>query len=249
MKSNRLPTIFYAGRSKGFTLIELLVVIAIIAILAAILFPVFSKARERAKMTHCINNLKQIGTAFQMYAQDYDGTITKMLNGTKYSKILADTKYISSNRIFFCPAMWPSNLDTKALAVKKICPDGSTERYLYELTYAMYTTYDYGIQTIIGAGWNATVLLTLDKIPSPGSYVLLTEASRFSTTDSSTWPVWYIDKQDSSTCIDLVRHNGVAITLFADGHAEGCTKAGLIKTNLKGLNVYVVDKDGWSRLN
>ncbi|HAH86588.1 MAG TPA: hypothetical protein DCL60_04375, partial [Armatimonadetes bacterium] len=65
-------------------------------------------ARERAKMTHCINNLKQIGTAFQMYAQDYDGTITKMLNGTKYSKILADTKYISSNRIFFCPAMWPS---------------------------------------------------------------------------------------------------------------------------------------------
>jgi prepilin-type N-terminal cleavage/methylation domain-containing protein/prepilin-type processing-associated H-X9-DG protein len=58
---------------KGFTLIELLVVIAIIAILAAILFPVFAKARERARMTGCINNLKQMGIAHKMYLEDYDG--------------------------------------------------------------------------------------------------------------------------------------------------------------------------------
>jgi prepilin-type N-terminal cleavage/methylation domain-containing protein len=57
---------------RAFTLIELLVVIAIIAILAAILFPVFAKARERAKSTTCLNNLKQIGTAFRMYANDHD---------------------------------------------------------------------------------------------------------------------------------------------------------------------------------
>ena len=57
---------------RGFTLIELLVVIAIIAILAAILFPVFARAREKARQTTCVSNLKQLGVAMHMYAQDYD---------------------------------------------------------------------------------------------------------------------------------------------------------------------------------
>ena len=60
---------------KGFTLIELLVVIAIIAILAAILFPVFSRARAKARQASCQSNLKQLGLAFEMYAQDYDETL------------------------------------------------------------------------------------------------------------------------------------------------------------------------------
>jgi len=57
---------------RGFTLIELLVVIAIIAILAAILFPVFARAREKARQASCLSNLKQLGLADLMYAQDYD---------------------------------------------------------------------------------------------------------------------------------------------------------------------------------
>src|SRR3984957_3114452 len=61
-----------AHRRTGFTLIELLVVIAIIAILAAILFPVFAQAREKARQTTCTNNEKQISLAFLMYVQDFD---------------------------------------------------------------------------------------------------------------------------------------------------------------------------------
>ena len=66
---------FGLQRRHGFTLIELLVVIAIIAVLAAILFPVFAQAREQARQTTCLSNLKQLGTGLTMYAQDYDETL------------------------------------------------------------------------------------------------------------------------------------------------------------------------------
>ncbi len=70
---NKLASRYRQPRARqGFTLIELLVVIAIIAILAAILFPVFARARENARRTSCLSNMKQFGTAAMMYSQDYD---------------------------------------------------------------------------------------------------------------------------------------------------------------------------------
>ncbi len=71
-------------RRRGFTLIELLVVIAIIAILAAILFPVFAQARESARKTQCLSNGNQMGKAILMYAQDYDEAIVAWAKVTEY---------------------------------------------------------------------------------------------------------------------------------------------------------------------
>jgi prepilin-type N-terminal cleavage/methylation domain-containing protein/prepilin-type processing-associated H-X9-DG protein len=68
-------------RNQGFTLIELLVVIAVIAILAALLFPVFAQAREKARQTTCLSNMKQINLGWQMYLQDYDDTWPFRPNG------------------------------------------------------------------------------------------------------------------------------------------------------------------------
>src|SRR5687767_6194063 len=68
-------------RKSGFTLIELLVVIAIIAILAAILFPVFARARENARRASCQSNLKQVGLGFVQYTQDYDERYPMLFEG------------------------------------------------------------------------------------------------------------------------------------------------------------------------
>jgi prepilin-type N-terminal cleavage/methylation domain-containing protein/prepilin-type processing-associated H-X9-DG protein len=110
------------GKRTGFTLIELLVVIAIIAILAAILFPVFAQAREKARQTACLSNCKQIGNAVMMYLQDYDETFPKgagfptaAVNG--FGPITAPpgvtpranwpwyfSPYIKNANIFLCPS-------------------------------------------------------------------------------------------------------------------------------------------------
>lgn len=90
---------------RAFTLIELLVVIAIIAILAAILFPVFAQVREKARQTSCLSNMRQIGVAYTMYMQDYDGSLPlTIMSGGYASWLNACQPYIKNRRIFQCPS-------------------------------------------------------------------------------------------------------------------------------------------------
>lgn len=100
-------------RSSAFTLIELLVVIAIISLLAAILFPVFGKARDRARQASCASNLKQIYTALRVYSQDYDGKYPDktVLGGASFRAIndplsmpAALQSYTKNDQIWYCPS-------------------------------------------------------------------------------------------------------------------------------------------------
>ena len=107
------------GRN-GFTLIELLVVIAIIAILAAILFPVFARARENARRTSCSSNLRQIGLGVMQYMQDYDEKFIPAQNDNN-TIVLTTLPYTKSRQLFMCPsASGEATTISTALATRNI---------------------------------------------------------------------------------------------------------------------------------
>jgi len=145
---------------RGFTLIELLVVVAIISILAAILFPVFARARENARRAGCMSNLKQMGLGFMMYVQDYDETYPKNSYGSD-EKLPCPGNTSSS-----CNAFWPLRIYpyVKSLQVFN-CPSddrrwrGLADDVSYEISYPYSTNFSNGPKMAEVANPSQTALL------------------------------------------------------------------------------------------
>ncbi len=185
---------------RGFTLIELLVVIAIIAILAAILFPVFARAREKARQSSCLSNAKQIGLAVQMYVQDYNGAYPAYYMGTPQnmdtSWVAHIAPYVKNQQIFICPSDGTASLWTPGTGA-------STAAVSYGWNYAWIS---YAARDVLGGA------PTMDaEFQSPAETVLFSDATQHYVrgpmiAHASYWPA--------------PRHNGGANFGFADGHAK-----------------------------
>jgi prepilin-type N-terminal cleavage/methylation domain-containing protein/prepilin-type processing-associated H-X9-DG protein len=179
-----------SGTAKaGFTLIELLVVVAIIAILAAILFPVFAKAREKARQTNCSSNQRQLYLAIEMYSQD-NGQLYPSVNPFTSSPWMQQIgNYIGTPGIFFCPSV--SNTGHKA---------GSDYLYNSALTDQTSTDSNYG------QGISELSLATGNSI-----------SSTMVTTEGTNAAATAVCVYNSSATLQY-RHNGSCVQSYLDGH-------------------------------
>jgi prepilin-type N-terminal cleavage/methylation domain-containing protein/prepilin-type processing-associated H-X9-DG protein len=195
--------------SFGFTLIELLVVIAIIAILAAILFPVFAQARESARKTSCLSNMKQLGTATMMYVQDYDGAYPLAWYGRpEYGFDVVLFPYIKNYQVFECPSNKVTPRFWKGYPANGLGPIPGSYAMNGDLTARM------------GAGDRAG--LTEANVLNPADTILFTEIwdTRKAQKVGPEAEIFTSNKNDVCARIPFHIHQGGSNYTFADGHAR-----------------------------
>ncbi len=191
-------------RRKGFTLIELLVVIAIIAILAAILFPVFARAREKARQASCLSNCKQMALACQMYSSDYDSYIIPSANSGNpassrlWMKLIVP--YIKNEQIMICPSS-----------------DGPS------YNSSTYGRTSYGMNYLVASvtSWNSWTAVKETEVKYPAETVLIADSDwTRSYDDYYTCNCWRINAGRHPSYFVPARHNGGANLAMCDGHAK-----------------------------
>ena len=225
-------------RSKGFTLIELLVVIAIIAILAAILFPVFTSAKENAKQTTCLKHGQQLGNALNMYLDDNGGKfplcwIFNTSSTLTWAHGLA--KYTKSLGVFTCPSVPDRRFTASEEAGLNNDADRMTGGWGYNTSLGSITT---GESRENGVGRGKISNQNLSQVPysmaditAPTQHIIFGDSKKSDDADIAAKFPGYTGKNAFCDVIKALvsgsfdvppdyRHNGGAIFIFCDGHAK-----------------------------
>ncbi|MGM0493341.1 MAG: DUF1559 domain-containing protein [Armatimonadota bacterium] len=219
-------------RRRGFTLIELLVVIAIIAILAAILFPVFARAREKARQTSCLSNQKQIGLGILMYAQDYDERFPPAYAGSGEQRVSGFYDccgpYTKNEQMYVCPS---GHFRYDYARDELASGEGFYHRWMVA-GYGIVYTFSWSGAGYPNFGGNTVWLHPSDDggrslasmirpadvivaVESSGAWLMTPGHTGF---DSDNNPVEM--GEDGSAGNMRYRHNGMMNVIYGDGHAK-----------------------------
>lgn len=239
---------------QGFTLIELLVVIAIIAILAAILFPVFARARENARRTSCASNVKQFGLAVMQYTQDYDETYPLQFVTTT----IPDSEYPmgvwTSGMLWFPQILYPYHKNKQIF----VCPSSAVQGF----SDAPYIGHYGVIQELVGTSSS----LKTSIVTSPASLYFLMDAGVYVMSPSwakgTSSPFWYLPGAGSAGVapgavgteylndFNTGRHFGGVNMGFADGHVKWLKSSVVVDEARKWAGNGVSDpKSAWNVQN
>ena len=220
---------------RGFTLIELLVVIAIIAVLAAILFPVFAQAREKARQTSCMSNLKQVGTAFTMYLSDHDGQYptcdndkakitgrppdpeTPDLDGPEERDwhILVQP-YLKNLQVMRCAS------DSSKAPANIARPDYAAKEYASSYTVNGWSEYELK-ESVVSRPANWILMAERNNVVRPPkTFWMFLWWGWQTAAPGITWPPTLMPSPlpKAAEDLDLKRHNESPNWLYGDGHAK-----------------------------